>query len=100
MDKLKFGDYVFCTETGVRGRIVKFYKPTGGEKQILVNTDDGMGQYHAPARLWKLYSTNYLIGKTAAHIVIDEYVSADIESCQSLLNPMDTMSTLLQRITG
>lgn len=51
----KLGSRVICTESGVVGTIIKFYKPTASEEQIMVWTDDGR-EYHAPARTWKLYN--------------------------------------------
>lgn len=49
------GDIVWCIETGVRGEIIKLYRPTGAEEQVMIETDDNRGQYHAPKSLWRLY---------------------------------------------
>jgi len=56
MDSMNFyiGERVICSESGVVGDIIKFYKPTASEEQIMVRTLDGL-EYHAPARTWKPY---------------------------------------------
>lgn len=51
MNKMKVGDSVICTTTGVQGVIVKIYTPTASEKQIMVRTIGGRF-YHAPYRMW------------------------------------------------
>ena len=50
--KFYIGERVICSESGVIGDIIKFYKPTASEEQIMVRTLDGL-EYHAPARTWK-----------------------------------------------
>jgi|BioPla2DNA2_1021312.scaffolds.fasta_scaffold24978_3 hypothetical protein len=45
------GEMVICSESGVIGNILKIYKPTASEEQIMVRTLDGQ-KYHAPARTW------------------------------------------------
>lgn len=51
LNKMKVGDSVICTTTGVQGVIVKIYTPTASEKQIMVRTIGGRF-YHAPYRMW------------------------------------------------
>ena len=48
---IKIGDRVVCIESGVVGEVLRFYKPTACEEQMMVLTDDGR-QYHAPSRTW------------------------------------------------
>ncbi len=48
------GERVICSESGVIGDIIKFYRPTASEEQIMVKTLDGR-KYHAPARTWRPY---------------------------------------------
>lgn len=50
---LKVGDRVVCN-TGVRGIVIKKYRPTASEIQLMVKTDDGR-EYHAPISWWRLY---------------------------------------------
>ena len=50
-DKLKINDDVICT-TGVRGKVIKIYKVTGVETQVMVVTTDNR-QYHAPYPMWR-----------------------------------------------
>ena len=45
------GDRVTNKLSGVKGSIIKVYKPTACEYQIMVKTDDGI-QYHAPPVDW------------------------------------------------
>lgn len=49
--KFDIGDRVICTDSGVIGKVLKFYNPTACEEQTLVKTDDGR-EYHAPTRTW------------------------------------------------
>lgn len=49
---MEIGDKVICNIDGVCGEIVKIYKPTACEKQIMVRTHDGR-TYHAPYPLWR-----------------------------------------------
>lgn len=46
------GDRVICKESGVIGKVLKFYTPTSCEEQTMIETDDNR-QYHAPTRTWK-----------------------------------------------
>lgn len=43
----EIGDRVINKWSGVKGNIIKVYKPTACEYQIMVKTDDGI-QYRAP----------------------------------------------------
>ena len=52
------GERVICSESGVVGDVIKFYKPTASEEQIMVRTLDGR-KYHAPARTWKPYQFGF-----------------------------------------
>lgn len=52
------GERVICSESGVIGYIIKFYRPTASEDQIMVKTLDGR-KYHAPARTWRPYQFGY-----------------------------------------
>lgn len=73
---LKLGDYVWCTKTGVRGHIIKFYTPTPkkfSEKQVLIDTDDGKGLYHAPLSTWALYPSQYHYGMHVDQVIFDEF---------------------------
>lgn len=73
------GEMVICSESGVIGNIIKFYKPTASEEQIMVRTLDGR-KYHAPARTWKPYRFGFTtIGLDLAH-------GKDMTG--SLLNPL------------
>ena len=49
----EIGDRVINKWSGVKGNIIKIYKPTACEEQTMVITDDGR-KYHAPTREWKL----------------------------------------------
>lgn len=51
-EDLRVGDKVVCTNSWVRGIIVKIYTPTASAKQIMVQTDDGRF-YHAPYNEWR-----------------------------------------------
>ena len=48
----KLGDKVICRRENVCGKIVKIYKPTACEKQIMVKTIDGR-LFHAPISMWE-----------------------------------------------
>jgi len=48
----EIGDLVRCVESGVSGRVIKFYFPTSCEEQTMVETADGR-KYHAPTRTWR-----------------------------------------------
>ena len=82
------GERVICSESGVIGDIVKFYRPTASEEQIMVRTLDGR-KYHAPARTWKPYQ----LGFTADHLFIDEFTTIGLDLAHgkdmtgNLLNP-------------
>lgn len=45
------GDLVAHKENGIVGTIIKEYKPTGAERQIMIKTLDER-QYHAPMEEW------------------------------------------------
>ena len=62
MNSMNFyiGERVICSESGVIGNILKFYKPTASEEQIMVRTLDGR-KYHAPARTWKPYQFGFTL---------------------------------------
>lgn len=45
--RLKIGDEVICRESGVIGKIIKFYIPTSCAEQTMIQTLDGR-KYHAP----------------------------------------------------
>ena len=49
--QFEIGDRVVCKESGVIGKILRFYVPTACDEQTLVLTDDGR-QYHAPTNAW------------------------------------------------
>lgn len=76
------GERVICSESGVIGDIIKFYKPTASEEQIMVRTLDGL-EYHAPARTWEPYN----------QLHIDEFTTIGLDLAHgkdmtgSLLNP-------------
>lgn len=74
VNKLAIGDLVWNTMTGVRGHILKFYTPTASEPQILIETDDNKGQYHAPESTWKLYPGQNHYGYRADRVIYDEMV--------------------------
>lgn len=82
------GERVICSESGVIGDIIKFYKPTASEEQIMVRTLDGR-QYHAPTKTWKPYQfgyrTNQVLTDEATTIGIDYSHEKDMTG--SLLNP-------------
>lgn len=48
---MNLGDRVICS-TGVKGTVIKIYRPTASEEQIMVRTDDGR-MYHAPYHMWR-----------------------------------------------
>lgn len=48
---MNIGDRVICS-TGVKGTVIKIYRPTASEEQIMVRTDDGR-MYHAPYHMWR-----------------------------------------------
>lgn len=50
--KFGIGDRVTCRESGVSGKVIRFYFPTACAEQTMVITDDGR-QYHAPTTYWK-----------------------------------------------
>lgn len=54
MRNFEIGDLVICIESGVIGRVLRFYVPTACEEQTMVLTRDGR-QYHAPTRFWEKY---------------------------------------------
>lgn len=49
----EIGDRVINKWSGVKGNIIKIYKPTACEEQTMVITNDGR-KYHAPTREWRL----------------------------------------------
>ncbi len=49
--RIEIGDRVICSESGVIGRVLKFYTPTSCEEQTMVEVDEGI-EYHAPTRTW------------------------------------------------
>ena len=49
---IKLWDRVKCV-TGVEGTVVKIYKLTAAEEQIMVRTSDGR-LYHAPISMWSV----------------------------------------------
>ena len=49
----EIGDRVINKWSGVKGNIIKIYKPTACEEQTMVITDDGR-KYHAPTKEWRL----------------------------------------------
>ena len=51
-DKVKIGDKVVCTASGVKGIVIKQYYPTACEQQTMIQCADGR-QYHAPTRLFR-----------------------------------------------
>ena len=53
MRNFHLGDRVVCTTSGVCGRAILFYTPTGQEEQTMIFTDDGR-KYHAPTSEWVL----------------------------------------------
>lgn len=55
MRRFEIADLVICRETGVVGRVIKFYVPTASEEQTMVRTLDGR-KYHAPTRMWEKYN--------------------------------------------
>lgn len=65
------GERVICSESGVIGDIIKFYKPTASENQIMVRTLDGQ-KYHAPKRTWRPYQ----FGLRAKQVTVDEFVTS------------------------
>lgn len=82
------GERVICSESGIVGDIIKFYKPTASEEQIMVRTLDGR-KYHAPARTWKPYQ----FGFTTDQLCLDEFAMIGLDLAHgkdmtgSLLNP-------------
>lgn len=67
------GERVICSESGVIGDIIKFYKPTASEEQIMVRTLDGL-EYHAPARTWKPYQFGFTAnGKDTTGSLLNPY---------------------------
>ena len=51
MRNFHLGDRVVCTTSGIYGRAILFYTPTGQEEQTMIFTDDGR-KYHAPTSEW------------------------------------------------
>ena len=49
MDRFAIGDYVICTKSGVKGKVIEKYFPTACEQQTMIECDDGR-LYHAPTR--------------------------------------------------
>lgn len=47
MSKIKIGDKVICTISGIKGIVIKQYYPTAGEEQTMIRCYDGR-LYHAP----------------------------------------------------
>lgn len=50
-NEIEVGDRVICIAGGVRGIVIKTYKPTACERQIMVETNDGR-LFRAPISLW------------------------------------------------
>lgn len=48
---MKKGDLVAHKENGIVGIVIKEYKPTGAERQIMIKTLDER-EYHAPMEEW------------------------------------------------
>lgn len=49
--KFDINDRVICRESGVVGKVLRFYVPTSCAEQTMVLTDDGR-EYHAPTSTW------------------------------------------------
>lgn len=80
--KFFIGERVFCSESGVIGDIIKFYKPTASEEQIMVKTLDGR-EYHAPVSMWKPYGYGF---------------SLNFSPTGSILNPFEKQNDDLAKI--
>lgn len=65
--RINIGDKVICNESGVIGRVIRFYIPTACEEQTMVVTEDGR-RYHAPKRTW----VHYKDGAEVNNIIYDE----------------------------
>jgi len=74
-DSLRLDDWVICSISGVIGQIIKFYKPTACEEQIMVKTRDER-QYHAPKSTWK----HYHFGTTVNQMYTDEFATQNLRA--------------------
>lgn len=55
------GDKIICRESGVVGKVIKFYTPTSCAEQTMVVTNGGR-KYHAPTMLWNKLQNYIFIG--------------------------------------
>jgi hypothetical protein len=89
MRKIKEGQKVICSESGVIGVVLKFYCPTACEEQTMVQTEDGR-EYHAPTRTWIPYTDGLnpkeIYCDELCHIGIDMGNGADM-SARININP-------------
>lgn len=51
MEKINVGDKVICTESGVKGIVIKQYYPTSCQQQTMIQCADGR-KYHAPTAMF------------------------------------------------
>lgn len=79
--KINIGEKAICSESGVVGKVIKFYYPTACEEQTMVETDDGR-KYHAPTRTWY----PYVDGLSPRMTIIDDVVSGIEQAFISNLN--------------
>lgn len=64
---IEVGNLVECTESGVIGRVLRFYKPTACPEQLVVETLDGR-EYHAPVDTWR----HVQMGARSKSVMYDE----------------------------
>lgn len=64
------GERVFCSVSGVIGDVIKMYRPTASEPQLMVKTLDG-SKYHAPISMWRPYR----FGLKAKQVMVDEFIT-------------------------
>lgn len=87
MRDIEVDQKVICTESGVVGRVLRFYKPTACEEQTMVMTEDGR-EYHAPTSTW----IPYVDGLRPRLMIYDEFAAiTDVvdskKRADQLLNP-------------
>lgn len=72
------GDRVICNESGVVGKVIKFYTPTSCEEQTMVLCDDRR-RYHAPTSTWRKYGK----GQGVALIPIVDFNKCEVNFVSS-----------------
>ena len=71
---------MICKESGVVGKVLRFYVPTASEEQTMILTDDGR-EYHAPTSTWcKITEMQSIFiggGRSSCELAFSELLSTE-----------------------